>query len=376
MILSYGRQKIFSRDKLEILKAINNNLITSGPYVNRFENSIKKKLDSKYASVCSSGTAAIHLAIEAIDTVEDDIFILPVINFICASNILEQKRAKIFYADVDPVTGQMTPKNLIDCIKTNKIKKIKAFFTMYLGGDPKNIEQFYDIKKKYKCLYIEDACHALGSKYLFKNSYFNVGCCKHSDIATFSLHPLKSITSGEGGVVTTNNRNFNKKIENFRSHGILRSKNHWVYDIVKPGLNYRLSDINCALAYSQLKSLNKIIAKRRKILSYYLKIFKNNEHISINEQNSFSACHLIIAKFKKKTVNKNSFFKYLFKMKIYIQQHYIPIYKFKFYRKKIKESEFPGAKLYFKDSFSLPIFYDLSFIKIRFIKKILLNYFK
>ena len=374
MIIPYGRQKIFNRDKKVILNALSGNLISSGPYVELFERSINNKLGSKYASVCSSGTAAIHLALSAIDTKKGDVFILPIINFVCASNILEQIGAKIFYADVDPKTGQITPASLEDCIKSNRIKKLKAFFTMYLGGDPKNVDKFYYLKKKYNCIFIEDACHALGSKYFFNNKVYNVGNGKHADISTFSLHPLKSITSGEGGLVTTNNKKFKKNLDAFRSHGIIRSKNHWLYDVFKPGLNYRLSDINCSVALSQLKNLNKIINKRKKISNFYFKLFKNNQNIEVDKPANNSSFHLLIARLVKRN-NKYHFFKYMLKNKIYVQQHYIPIYEFKFYKKKIKKKLFPGAKIYFSQSFSLPIFYDLKVAQIRFIKKIIMKYF-
>ena len=131
---------------------------------------------------------------------------------------------KIFLADVDPLTGQMTPNTLLDCIKNNKLKKIKAIVTMYLGGYPENTDEFHKIKKKLGCYLIEDACHALGAKYSYGQKYLSIGSCKHSDICTFSLHPVKSITTGEGGLVTTNSKDFYNKIISLRSHGILKKK--------------------------------------------------------------------------------------------------------------------------------------------------------
>ena len=130
----------------------------------------------------------------------------------------------------------MTPKFLTDCIKKNKIKKIKAVITMYMGGFPENISQFYYLKKKYAFSIIEDACHAFGASYKHNNKTFKVGSCKHSDVCTFSFHPLKPITTGEGGIVTTNNKNIYQDLLLLRSHGISRSKNkHWEYDVTKIG---------------------------------------------------------------------------------------------------------------------------------------------
>ena len=141
---------------------------------------------------------------------------------------------------------------------------------MYLGGYPENIIEFYNIKKKFNCYLIEDACHALGSKYFFNRKFLSVGSCNHSDISTFSLHPVKTITSGEGGLVTTNNKNFYNAILSLRSHGINKDKNfHWKYNLSKSGFNYRLSDINCALSLGQLNKINKFINYRKKIFNFY-----------------------------------------------------------------------------------------------------------
>ena len=144
---------------------------------------------------------------------------------------------------------------------------------MYLGGEPRNILNFYKLKKKLKCYLLEDACHALGSEYLFKNKKIKIGSCLHSDICTFSFHPLKSITSGEGGMITTNDKKLFKKMLLARSHGIERSKSHWSYNINDLGYNYRLSELNCSLALSQLKKLNKFIKKREVITKFYNKLF-------------------------------------------------------------------------------------------------------
>ena len=204
---------------------------------------------------------------------------MPAINFIAVYNMAKTMNAKIFLANVDPLTGQMTPKTLLECIKKNKLKKIKAIVTMYLAGYPENVIEFYKIIKKFNCYLIEDACHALGSKYLHNKKYLSIGSCKHSDIATFSLHPVKTITSGEGGFVTTNNKDLAKKIFLFRSHGIERHKtHHWEYQISHSGFNYRLSDINAALGLSQLRKLSKFLIYRKKVYDYYLKelgIFKD-----------------------------------------------------------------------------------------------------
>jgi dTDP-4-amino-4,6-dideoxygalactose transaminase len=268
--IPYGRQFINYQDIKFVSKSLKEDLITTGNYVKKFENNISKFFNVKYASTCNSGTSALHLAFMAIELKKDDVVIMPAINFIAAYNMARFMNAKIFLADVDPLTGQMTPDTLLECIKNNKIKKIKVIVTMYLGGYPENVFEFYNIKKKYNCYLIEDACHALGSKYLFNKNFFYIGSCKHSDLSTFSLHPVKTITTGEGGIVTTNNKVFYNRIISFKSHGIKKDKiSHWKYDISKSGFNYRLSDINCALGLSQLKKINNFINYRKKVFNVY-----------------------------------------------------------------------------------------------------------
>jgi dTDP-4-amino-4,6-dideoxygalactose transaminase len=381
-VIPYGRQYIDKKDESIVSKALKEDLITTGNYVKKFEKKISNFLKVKYSFSCINGTAAIHLAFRAIDLKKNDIIIMPAINFIAAYSMAKACDAKIFLADVDPLTGQMTPETLLKCIKSNKLKKIKAIITMYLGGYPENVFEFYTIKKKFNCYLIEDACHALGSKYNFKNKKTHIGSCKHSDMATFSLHPVKTITSGEGGVITTNNKNLANKILLFRSHGIKRHKlNHWQYDIQESGFNYRLSDINCALALSQLNKIKKFIYFRDKVYKFYnAKFNKLNNLISFNKYNKKNSpsyhLYLLSINFKKIKSIKKNLFKFLKKKKILAQYHYIPIYKFKFYSKKIRLSEYRGSQYYFKNTLSLPIFYNMKFSTQKKIVSIINSYLK
>ena len=378
--IPYGRQFIDNKDKKLISSSLSNDLITTGPFVEKFEGNLSKYFNCKYSYVCSSGTAAIHLAMLSIGLKKDDIILMPAVNFIAAYNMAKIIGLKVFLVDVDEFTGQVTPNKVLECIKKNKLKKIHALLVMFHGGYPENIKKLYDIKKRYNFYIIEDACHALGSKYKYKNKFFKIGSCKHADISTFSLHPLKTITSGEGGIVTSNNAKIAKNIQLFRSHGMLRKKNkHWEYDILKYGFNYRLSDINCALGLSQLKKINFFLKKRKKIYQQYLKEFKNfSQNIVIPKysKNIKSSYHLFLLNiaFDKLKKNKNHFMKYLKDNKIVAQQHYIPIYKFSIY--KGESIGFSGAEKYFNNSISLPIFVNLSNLNQIKVIKIIKRYFK
>lgn len=378
--IPYGRQLISQKDKQIVLKSLSNDLITTGPYVETFEKQIKKYLNCNYSYVCSSGTSAIHLAMLSVGLKEGDIILMPAVNFIASYNMAMNMKLKIYLVDVDEYTGQITPIKLLECIKKYKLKKINALILMYQGGYPENVNHFYDIKKLYNFFIIEDACHALGSEYKYKNKYFKIGSCRHADVSTFSLHPLKTITSGEGGIVTTNKNFISQNIKLFRNHGIVRNKKkHWVYDITRFGFNYRLSDINCALGFSQLKKINFFIKRRKNIHNKYLKEFENfHSNLLIPKYSSEirSSHHLFILhlKFDKIKKTKDNFIKYLMNKKILVQQHYIPIYKFSVFNKKLKN--FSGSEKYFNNSISIPIYVNLNNKDQNKVIKIIKNYFK
>jgi dTDP-4-amino-4,6-dideoxygalactose transaminase len=380
-LIPYGKQDINYSDKLSVHRSLNQDFITSGKSVSLFEKKITKILSCKYSVVCNSGTSAIHLALISINLKKNDIVIMPSINFVASFNICNLLGAKIYLTDVDSQSGQMTPKNLLECIKIHKLKKIKTVITSQLGGHPLNIIELYKIKKKYNFFLIEDACHSFGAKYFVKNKLINVGSCKHSDIATFSFHPVKSVTTGEGGVVTTNIKSIADKCRLFRSHGILRKKNHWEYDVLFSGLNYRLSDINCALGISQLERLEKFIKFRDNVATIYKKFFLKIPNLvkpPIFSNKNLPSWHLFVisVNFKNMLCNKVDFIKFFLKKKIITQFHYIPIYRFKVFNKKIKKNQMTGAESYYCNSVSLPIYYGLSQKKINYILKNMSYFFK
>tara|TARA_A100001015_G_scaffold30745_2_gene34210 strand:- start:466 stop:1617 length:1152 start_codon:yes stop_codon:yes gene_type:complete len=377
-VIPYGRQSINNDDLKAISKTIKSDYLTTGPEVKNFESKIKKFTKSKFVKVCNSGTSALHVAFMSIHINPGDIIIMPAINFIASFNLCKMMKAKIYLSDVDPYTGLMTPNNILNCIKKNNIKKIKAIVTMHLAGKSENIKDFYNLKKKLKCFLIEDACHAFGSEYKYDKKVFRIGCAKHVDLSTFSFHPIKSITTCEGGAITTNNKILAKRVSLLVSHGLIRKNKlkHWDYDIKSPGYNFRLSDLHCALGVSQIKRISSFIKKRENIAKIYNFHFnKHKEIINVPKINKLKCSwHLYIASFKFKNLRvKDSFFKYLKKKGIIIQYHYIPIYKFtvaKGYK------ELPGSNKYYKNSASLPIFVDLNKKKQLKIIKTILNYFK
>ena len=367
MIIPYGKHTIDKYDLKEVSKSLKSIKISGGDYIKKLEDYSSKYFNVKYSVSCNSGTSSLFLAMLAIRLEPNDNVILPSINFIASANICKIFKANIYLCDVDPLTGQMRPEDVEKCIIKYKLKKIKALFTMYLGGFANNIIEFFNLKKKYNFFLIEDACHALGSYYEYKNLRFKIGSCEHSDICCFSLHPLKTITSGEGGLVTTKNKNFYKRMNLYRSHGMKQNpKRHWKYNFISPGLNLRMSDINAALAFSQFKKINKFISKRKIISKRYNKILKNLPNLYLTEErkiknssNHLFIIHIAFNKIKKK---KDIFFEFLKKNNVLAQFHYTPLYEIDYLKKSIKNKfdKMTGSKLYKKNSISIPIYYDLN----------------
>lgn len=373
--INYGSQFIDNQDIKSVVKTLKEEKITTGKQVINFEKSISRFLKCKYSKTCNSGTSALFLAMLAIKVKQNDKIIMPVINFIASYNVAKILGAQIFLADVDKNTGQMTPESIQECCKKFKLKRIKAIVTMYNTGYPQNAEKFKKLKSKLKCFIIEDACHALGASYRVGKKNYMVGSCMHADISTFSLHPLKTITSGEGGIVTTNSRSIDSEIIKYRSLGIERKKYYWKYDIYSPGLNFRLNDFQCALANSQLKKIKKFLNYRKLISKRYdEELKKNKKYFTITHQIKYnSSFHLYLFKIKNSSLEKKDrFIKYMQKNNIFLQYHYIPINKFKLFKGKYLSK---NADIYYKETVSLPIHYKLSKTDQNRIIKLIKQYF-
>ena len=376
-IIPYGSQYVDKSDIKAVSNALSNDIISSGNINIKFEKKIKEYLNCKYVATCNSGTSAIFIAFHALNLKKGDKIIMPSINFVASYNAAKLLGANVYLADVDKYTGQMRPKDVENCCKKFDIKKFNVLVVMYNGGYPQNAEKFTLLKKKYKCSIVEDACHALGATYRQRNRYYKIGSCKHSDICTFSMHPLKTITTGEGGILTTNNKNLSLKIKIIRSLGIKRfKKKHWEYDVTLKGLNFRLTDFQSALGLSQLKKIVRFIKKRKKVSLYYEKEIKKINQITFPKlsNNYRSSYHLFIIHLLKPSKKlKEKLIKFMLKHKVMLQYHYIPIYKFKIFQDK---SINKNAEIYYNTAVSLPIYYSLSISEQRLIIRLLNKFFK
>ncbi len=370
-IIPYGRHKI-DNDEIEVLKnfLLKDKQITQGPEVELFGQSVAKYVGAKYGVALSSGTAALHAATAAIGLKKGDEVITTPITFCATANAVLYTGADIKLVDIDSDTLNID-ENLIEKNITNKTK---AIMPVDFRGHPASLFKINQIAKKYKLKVIEDASHSLGSIYKHKKKFLKCGSCDHVDLATFSFHPVKHITTGEGGVVTTNNYNFYKKMIDFRKHGIDRNKSmiskkkrigEWIYDMNFLGYNYRLTDIQSVLGLQQLKKINQFIKRRRQIVKYYNDYLKNIDLVitPFEDKNVNSNFHIYVLQIKNyKSINRYNFYKYLVEKNYAPMVHYIPLHYLKFYKKKynFKKNQFPNSEKYYKQALSVPLYPSLT----------------
>ncbi len=378
-MISYGKQSIDKSDLKSILKCLKSDFLTQGPLVKKFENNLSNYLGFKYCISVSSGTSAMFLISQLLRWNKGDIVAIPPITFLSTASIIEQCNAKPLFIDINSENNCMCPNKLEKELIKDKKKKIKAAVITDFGGVPADWKKFYNLKKKYNFTLINDQCHALGTKYYGSKKYSS----KYSDFSTLSFHPVKAITTGEGGALLTNSKIIDKKAKILRSHGIERdSKTYWKYKVRTLGYNLRLSDINCALGISQLKKINKFINKRRKIAIIYNNFFKNKSLFKIpqNNKNFSNSYHLypLLINFEKLKINKNFLIRYFLKNKIKLQVHYIPINLQHYYltKYKLKKNKYVNSFNYFKRTVSLPINYDMKNTELNRVLKTFKNFLK
>ena len=352
--IPYGHQWIDNKDIKEVIKVLKGDWITQGQMVEEFEKKIAQYCGVKYAVAVSTGTAALQAAYVVAGIRRGDEVITSPLSFVAAANMLVHCGAKPIFVDVQEDTLNINPRE----IEKKITKKTKAIVPADFAGHPCDLCEIKKIAKKYKLLIIEDAAHSLGAEYKGKKTG------GLSDLTIFSFHPVKLITTGEGGMVLTNRKDFYEKLKILRHHGAIRKseKGPWYYEIESPGYNFRLTDFQCALGLSQFKKINRFIKRRREIVSEYNKAFKNiKEIITPGERNYVkSAYHIYVIQLVLDRLkgNRKKIFKELRKQGIGVQVHYLPIHLHPFYKKKFgyKKGDFPIAERYYKRTITLPLF--------------------
>jgi UDP-4-amino-4,6-dideoxy-N-acetyl-beta-L-altrosamine transaminase len=368
MIIPYNRQYIDEIDVKSVLKVLKSNLITQGPNVKMFEKAISKKVNSKYAVASNSATSSLHLACMAIGLKKGDWLWTSPNSFVASSNCGLLCGANIDFVDINPQTFNLDVKLLEKkLVKAKRKKKLpKVIIPVHFAGLPCDMKKIFELSKKFKFKIIEDASHALGAKY-YSNT---IGNCKYSDIAVFSFHPVKMITTIEGGIATTNNKLYSEKMSYLRVHGIIKDKNlmkkksegDWYYEQVELGYNYRMNDIQARLGLSQLKKLSKFLHRRKQIAKLYKNQFKDLpiKFQSMND-GSVSSYHLFVIEINKGKKLKQKIYNILRRNKILVNVHYIPIHLQPYYMKKFgfRKGQFQFAEDYYDKAISLPIYYSL-----------------
>lgn len=367
----YGKQTIDDSDVARVAKVLKSQLITQGPQAQKFEEELCKYFGAKYASVAANGTAALHLIALGLGWKKDDIVITSPITFLASANCAIYVGAKVDFADIDPKTYTIDPAKLESKLKfyESQNKKVKAVVAVDFAGHPCDWDSLLQLKKRYGFQLINDFCHALGSEYKGDLQF----AVKYADAVNLSFHPVKHITTGEGGAVLTNNSELDKRIKILRTHGMTKDESMlekndgpWYYEMHEPGFNYRITDFQCALGINQLKKINKFIAKRRSIAQFYDKFFAGkSDYIIPNVSKKVKhAYHLypLQIKFDELKIDKKEFYYSLKENGVVFQVHYIPIHLQPYYRNTFgfKPGDFPIAEKFYEREISIPVYPSLT----------------
>lgn len=353
-MIPYGRQWIEEDDIQAVIEVLKSDYLTTGPKVQEFEKTVAEYVGAKYAVAVSNGTVALHAACFVAGIKSGDEVITTPITFAASSNCVLYCGGKSVFADIEADTYNIDPNDIVRKI-TNKTK---AIIPVHFAGQPCNMDRINEIAKQYNLLVIEDAAHALGADYKGKK----IGSI--SDMTIFSFHPVKHITTGEGGMITTNDKDLYDKLILFRTHGITRdsefmthNEGAWYYEQLDLGFNYRITDIQCALGISQMKKLDRFVTRRKEIANKYNQAFKNVQNIILPKQsnNCNSSWHLYVIQILNK--DRKQVFDKLRQLGIGVNVHYIPVYKHPYYQNNgYSKTACANAENYYKHAISIPIF--------------------
>jgi len=374
--LPYGRQLIEDGDIAAVVASLKSDWLTTGPAVQAFEKAVAEKVGAAHAVSCTSGTAALHLAAMALGLGPGDEVVVPTITFLATANAARFVGSDVAFADVDPDTGLLTEAHAREAL--GRAKSAKVIIPVHLNGQCAPMERIAALAKERGVAVIEDACHALGTTYrTISGETVRVGSCRLSAMTVFSFHPVKTVTMGEGGIVTTNDEIFYRKLTRFRNHGMTNdpasfenkdlafdsagAANPWYYEMPELGYNYRASDLNCALGLSQLNKLDRFVAKRRELVDQYDHALAPLAPV-VRPVGRLSDCepawHLYVAliDFSAARTDRASLMKRLKDEGIGTQVHYLPVHLQPYYRKQYGRRDLPGAQSYYDRALSLPLF--------------------
>lgn len=371
--LPYSRQCLDEDDVAAVAAALRAPYLTTGPLVDRFEMMFAKAVGAEEAVVCNSGTAALHLAALLLDMQPGDVAIVPSVTFVATANAVRYVGGTVVFSDVEADTGMMGPVQLREALARCHGRQVRAVFPVHLGGQTSDLQAIFEITRANGISLVEDACHALGTTYGSDN--VRVGAGAHADVSCFSLHPVKAVTMGEGGVLTVRDPRQAARARRLRSHGVTRSpadfvdaKNalaangaphSWYYEMQEIGFNYRATDFQCALGLSQLTKLERFNARRAEIVARYDAGLQSLAPIvrPVRRTTCRPGWHLyqVLVDFAALGLARDDMVSWLRKRNIGTQVHYIPVHLQPYYRQ-IDKISLPGAEAFYDRCLSLPMF--------------------
>ncbi|MDO6507249.1 UDP-4-amino-4,6-dideoxy-N-acetyl-beta-L-altrosamine transaminase [Colwellia sp. 4_MG-2023] len=369
-MIPYGKQEITQADIDSVVEVLKSDFLTQGPQVPAFENALTTHAGAKYAFAMNSATSALHVACMALDLGSNDWLWTTPITFVASANCGRYCDANIDFVDIDEATYNLCPKKLKQKLEQAKIKNClpKVLVAVHLCGQPCDMKAIKALADEYGFAIIEDASHAIGGKYFDEP----IGNCHYSDITIFSFHPVKIVTTAEGGAALTNNKALADKMALYRSHGITRDENlmtepshgGWYYQQVALGYNYRMTELQAALGVSQMKRLDKFVAARHKLAERYNQLLAPLPVTTpFQIDNSYSGLHLYVIRLNLENISltHKEVFEQLRENGIGVNLHYIPVHLQPYYCQfGFKEGDFPLAEQYYKEAISLPMFHTMS----------------
>jgi len=369
--IPYGCQDIAQKDIDAVIQILKSDFLTQGPQVPLFEKTVSDYCDSEFGVAVNSATSALHIACLALGLGKGDWLWTSPNSFVASANCGLYCGAKVDFVDIDPLTYNLSTeeleKKLIQAKQDNKLPKI--VIPVHFAGQSCDMRKIHSLGQEYGFKIIEDASHAIGGKYLDQP----IGGCQYSDITVFSFHPVKIITTAEGGLATTNDKELSERMQLFRSHGITRnsesmsklSEGGWYYQQVDLGFNYRMTELQAALGVSQMERIDEFVTLRHKRQKRYDELLKNLPVITpYQDMDSYSALHLhpIQIQTDKVKSTRKEIFKALRKNDIGVNVHYIPVHTQPYYENiGFKKGDFPNAESYYESAISIPLFHAMTF---------------
>jgi UDP-4-amino-4,6-dideoxy-N-acetyl-beta-L-altrosamine transaminase len=360
--LPYGRQTIEDDDVAAVTAALRADFLTTGPTVEAFETAFKHKVEAEHAIAVANGTATLHLAMMALGVGEGDVCIAPSVTFLATANCARYVGAEVVFADVDPGSGLMTPDTLADALKRAGDRRVKAVLPVHLRGDVCDLPALRDLAAGVEAVLVEDAPHALGSVGTFDGGVHPVGDGAYSAFASFSFHPVKTLATGEGGMLTTNDATLAARARSLRGHGMVRpaGAEPWVYEMPELGFNYRIPDVLCALGISQLSKLDRFVARRRTLAALYAEKLSGLAHVKLATSPVWSdpALHLltVLIDFEALGRTRLAVVEALKAAGVGSQVHYIPVHTQHYYQARYGALDLPGAEAWYARCLTLPLY--------------------